>query len=95
MSAPKGNKNGLGNSGGRRPTQKEETWHLAKWQEDSLVEELERKILSKKYAIRDMWLLMALKGNDKIIRQAADKVLATLIGGTGENGEIIVKWDKS
>jgi hypothetical protein len=79
MSNPKGNPGNKGNRNATgRPSIKETEWHLAKWEEDSLVEELEQKILSKKYAIRDMWLLMALKGNDKIIRQAADKVLADL-----------------
>jgi len=87
---PSGRKEGNpGNKGGGRPSVKETEWHLNKWQEDTLVEELEQKILSKKYSIRDMWLLMALKGNDKIIRQAADKVLANLIDLRGKDGEAL------
>ena len=89
MGNPRGNP---GNKGNRhatgRPSNKETQWHLAKWQEDSFIEMLEAKIESKVYSIRDMWLLMALKGNDKIIRQAADKVLANLVDITTDNKPI-------
>lgn len=96
MCALIGNKNAVGNRGGRRPSPKEEIWHLEKWQRDTAIDELEKKIASKVYAIRDVWLLKALKGDGVILKQAADKILADLHKHTGEgtNGEILVKWLK-
>ena len=78
LEAPKGNKYAVGNPGGGRPTAKETFWHRDRWEMDSKLKELEEKIASKKYAIRDMWLYQALIGNDKILQQAANKVLADL-----------------
>lgn len=86
MGAPKGNQHAKGNPGGGRPSLKETLWHLEKWEKDSLVDELEAKVASKKYSIRDIWLLRALKGSEPILKQAADKVLADLHDLRGKDG---------
>lgn len=80
--APKGNKNALGNSGGRPPTKKEQIWHKEKWEEDTKVRELESKIASGEYSVKDVYLLKALKADTVILKNMADKVLATLIDHT-------------
>lgn len=85
MAAPKGNKNAIGNRGGGSHTVKETIWHKEKWELDTFVCELEDKVESGTYAIRDIWLLKALQGNDKILRQAADKVLANLLDVTSSD----------
>jgi len=82
--APKGNTFAKGNSGGGRPSVKETVWHRDKWEVDEQVRKLEEKIATGVYAIRDVWLLKALKGNDAILKQAADKVLADLVDMTGD-----------
>lgn len=82
MSAPKGNKNAVGNSGGRPPTVKEQIWHKEKWEENTKVRELESKIASGEYSVKDVYLLKALKADTVILKNMADKVLATLIDHT-------------
>lgn len=88
MAAPKGNKNALGNSGGRAPTAKEHEWHRTIWEQDSLVRELEAKIATGKYSVRDVYLLRALKADVSILKNLADKVLATLIDHTTNGKDI-------
>ena len=91
--APKGNQYAKGNKGGRRPSPKEEIWHLDKWKHDTLIEKLEAKIRKKKYSIRDVWLLKALKGNEPILKQAANKVLADLHDVRGQDGgDFVIRW---
>jgi len=80
--APRGNKNALGNSGGRPPTIKEQIWHKEKWEENTKVRELESKIASGVYSVKDVYLLKALKADTVILKNMADKVLATLIDHT-------------
>jgi len=82
--APEGNQYAKGNKGGGRPSLKETLWHKEKWENDEEVRKLESKVASGKYSIRDVWLLKALKGNDAILKQAADKVLADLIDFQGD-----------
>lgn len=82
VGAPKGNKNALGGKGGRPPTKKEQIWHKEKWEEDSRVRELESKIASGVYSVKDVYLLKALKADTVILKNMADKVLATLIDHT-------------
>ena len=79
VGAPKGNKNAVGNRGGRPPTVKEQIWHKEKWEQDTKVRELEAKIASGEYSVRDVYLLKALKADVVILKNIADKVLATLI----------------
>ena len=82
-----GNQNAIGNKGGPgRPSLKETIWHKEKWEEDSKVRELEAKIASGVYSVRDVYLLKALKADTVILKNLADKVLATLIDHT-TNGE--------
>jgi len=71
-----GNKGNVNSTG--RPSVKETEWHKKKWEKDQKVRKIESKIASGVYAIRDVWLLKALKGNDAILKQAADKILADL-----------------
>lgn len=82
MPAPKGNTFAAGNAGGGRPSKKESIWHKEKWEEDSKVRELEAKIATGVYSVRDVYLLNALKSNVPILRNMADKVLATLVDHT-------------
>lgn len=87
MAAPKGNKNAIGNKGGRGVTKKEQEWHVQLWEGMKLadgrlepwdVSALEEKIASKKYAGRDIYALRVLKGDPVILKNLADKVLADL-----------------
>jgi len=87
MPFKKGHRLSVGNKGGRRPTEKEEFWHLEKWKIDTFVNKLKEKIASGCYSIRDRWLLMALEGNVVITKQAADKILADLHDVRGKDGE--------
>jgi len=82
MAAPVGNKNAVGNSGGRPPTVKEQIWHKEKWEENTKVRELESKVASGEYSVKDVYLLKALKADTVILKNMADKVLATLIDHT-------------
>lgn len=78
MGAPKGNKNAVGNSGGGSHSVKEYQWHKEKWENDSKVRELEAKIATGIYSVRDVYLLKALKADPMILKNLADKVLANL-----------------
>lgn len=93
MGAAKGNKNAVGNKGGRSLTKKEQEWHVTLWEgmklEDGRLEPwdvsaLEQKIASKKYVGRDIYALRVLKGDPLILRNLADKVLADLHDHQGE-----------
>lgn len=87
MPAPRGNKNGLGNRGGRRPSAKEEEAHLEAWRQDQLIEKLKAKIDSGKYSGFDMFLYMALVDkNTKIMVNWSNKVLADLHDLRGKDG---------
>ncbi len=87
MAAPKGNKNAVGNKGGGSYTVKEHAWHIGLWEgfkngngENQMwdIEELEKKITSKKYVGRDMYALRVLKGDPAMLKNLADKILADL-----------------
>jgi len=88
MSAPKGNKNAIGNKGGRRPAEKEMQWHKEIWVNETPVRDLEKKISSGKYSVRDVYLLKALKADTAILRNLADKVLATLVDHTTDGEKL-------
>jgi hypothetical protein len=77
----------LGNKGGGRPTEKEGFWHRDKWNIDTTVEELEAKIRTGTYAVRDVYLLRALKADRVILKNLADKVLANLHDFRGADGK--------
>jgi hypothetical protein len=82
MDRRKFNKGTKGNKGGARLSEKEKVWHKEKWEEDSRVRELESKIASGVYSVKDVYLLKALKADTVILKNMADKVLATLIDHT-------------
>jgi hypothetical protein len=82
MPAPKGNNFAAGNAGGGRPSKKESIWHKEIWENKTKVRELEAIIATGEYSVRDVYLLRALKADSVILRNLADKVLATLIDHT-------------
>lgn len=88
MGAPKGNKNAVGNRGGGCYTVKEHEWQKTVWQVDTAVRELEAKIASGVYSVRDVYLLRALKADPSILKNLADKVLATLLDHTTNGKEL-------
>ena len=90
--APKGNQFAKGNSGGGRPSVKETVWHKEKWEVDSKVRELEAKIATGVYSVRDVYLLKALKADPVILKNLADKVLANLVDVTsgGESVSCVI-----
>lgn len=88
MAAPKGNKFAVGNKGGRPITKKEYEWHKEVWENDSKVRELEAKVASGTYSVRDVYLLRALKADVSILKNMADKVLATLVDHTSNGKEL-------
>jgi hypothetical protein len=67
-----------GNKGGRRPTEKEEQEHLAAWFRFEDIEKLKKCIQSKKYSPWDMYRYLALSGDNRILQNWANKVLADL-----------------
>ncbi len=77
--APKGNKNAIGNKGGGSHTVKDQIWHKEIWNEDTHVRELEAKIATGVYSVREVYLLKALKADTVILKNLADKVLASLM----------------
>lgn len=95
MGAPKGNSFAKGNSGGRRPTEKEEKEHARQWWAEHDVEELERKVASKKYSPWDAYRLRALKADQTILKNWADKVLATLVDHTTNGKDISLEAGNS
>lgn len=84
------NKGTAGNKGGRRPTEKEEIWHSEKWEIDSDVPELQAKLKTGKYSVRDVFLAKALQGNERILGIFANKLLADLVDVRGKGGGAIV-----
>lgn len=87
MAAPKGNRNALGNKGGGAHTVKEVEWHQHRWEYDNEVQKLEAKIKTGVYAVRDVYLLRALKGDKDILKNLANKVLANLHDIRGVDGK--------
>lgn len=79
MSAPKNNKNALGNRGGGRKSAfeevKEAEWLRAAWNGDFNVDSLKKKVESGMYGVRDIFLLNALNGQPAALRVMADKIL--------------------
>ena len=82
MDKRKFNKGTKGNKGGARLSEKDKVWHKEKWEENTQVRELESKIASGVYSVKDVYLLKALKADTVILKNMADKVLATLIDHT-------------
>ena len=78
---------GVPNKGNLGNTLKNRIWHKEKWEEDIEVSELEEKIRSGVYAPRDVYLLKVLKADRVILKNMADKVLATLHDIRGVDGE--------
>jgi hypothetical protein len=88
MAAPKGNKNGLGNKGGGRISIKDEIWHKNVWELETNVRELESKIATGVYSVRQVYQLKALKADTVILKNIADKVLANLVDVTSKGEKI-------
>lgn len=87
MGAPKGNKNAEGKDSGRKSAYQEKqdaTWHAEKWELDQYRKELERKIASGVYSVRDMFLYKALDGNERILTIFANKLLPDLVKHSGD-----------
>ena len=84
MGAAKGGQNAKGHKGkGGRPSayveRTEAEWLKDAWAVEKAILALEDKIASGVYSVRDRFLLMALKGNDKMIKLMGDKILPDLI----------------
>lgn len=79
MSAPKNNKNALGNRGGGRKSafeeMKEAKWLKTVWNRDFDVGSLQKKVESGTYSVRDIFLLNALSGQPAALKVMADKIL--------------------
>lgn len=77
--AHEGNKYALGNPGGGRPSAYQESesarWALMLWRQEQEKQRLEDKIASGFYSGRDMFALMVLRGNEKMQKVLADKLL--------------------
>lgn len=73
-----GKKNALGNKGGGSHTVKEQEQHLNKWNNPTIVRELEAKIASGTYSISDVYYLKCLKADTDLLKNLANKVLADL-----------------
>ena len=79
MSNPKGNP---GNKGGGRKScydeYKSAEWAHDVWNNDQVLEILEKKIASGKFSLKDRYLLKAMKGSEKILTDLSGKMLADL-----------------
>lgn len=62
-----------------RPSEAQERmnaiWHVDAWEKDTVLKQLEEKIDSGTYSVRDRFLFMCLKGNDRLIKTLADKLI--------------------
>lgn len=87
MDKRKFNKGIKGNRGGGSHTVKEQRWHLAIWESDSQVRDLEKKIASGVYSVREVYLLRALRGDKIVLNNLANKVLANLHDIRGVDGK--------
>lgn len=76
-----------GNKGGGRDSLKDALWHKEKWETDTKLVDLEKKIADGSFSIRDRALFEALKGNKEIIKKFMDKCLADLHDVRGKDGE--------
>lgn len=91
MGAPKGNKNAVGNSGGGRESAYKELaeakWHVQKWEEETDLAELAKKIASGVYSVREKFLYEALRAGGKERLKMADKILPdrAVEDGTGKS----------
>ena len=95
MGAPKGNNYGIGNRGGGRkpaPVERERIeWSKKLWDVDQEIKRLEAKILTGVYSASDRYALMVLKGNEKLLKGLADKLVPDKIDVTSD-GEKLVGW---
>ena len=95
MAAPKGNKNAVGHDAtgsGRKSAYAERQdaeWMEFVWKQNQDVQELERKVGTKKYAGRDAAALRLLKGDKFIIGKFMDKMLPDLHDHRGKDGETL------
>ena len=87
MDGRRNNKGTKGNKGGRPPTKRDYVWHQGKWEVDSNVEQLQAKLKTGKYSVRDVFLAKALQGNERILGIFADKLLAALVDLRGKDGQ--------
>lgn len=82
MSAPRNNKNSLGNRGGGRKSAYEEArdaeWLKQVWNQDTDVLALQKKIETGRHSLRDQFLAMALAGDVRALKIVADKILPDL-----------------
>lgn len=86
--APKGNDYAKGNKGGGRKSAYEEAtsaiWHAERWELDNFREELRKKVESGVHSVRDVFLLKALDGNERILGIFANKLLPDLVDHTSK-----------
>ena len=80
------NRGKKGNKGGGSHSVKDSIWHKNKWEKDTEVRQLEEKIATGVYSIRDMYCLRALKADTVVLKNIADKVLANLVDIRGKDG---------
>jgi len=88
--APKGNKNAIGNKGGGRPSAYEEmanalNAHQIFFDEQSQ-EELEAKIASGRFSIKDRFLLNAMEGDSGTVLKAYQKAVPDMVELSGKDG---------
>jgi hypothetical protein len=67
--------------------------HLLAWSGDEDVDALEGKVMGKRYSPWDMYRLLALKGNPRVLSNWANKILADLhdVDFRGEIDETLSK----
>lgn len=91
MPFEKGHKKSIGNKGGRRPSAYEEhknaDFTVDLWENDSKeVQELVKKIKSGKFAAKDRFALLALQGNERILKAIYDKLTPDAINPAATEG---------
>lgn len=85
MPAPKGNSNAKGHDGSKagRLSLRDEfadlQWHDYVWHTEQDIDVLEKKVMSRKYAGRDMAALRLLKGDKTIIAKFMDKLVPNVV----------------
>lgn len=88
MGAPKGSKNALGNKGGGRKSAYQERADArdadSMFYNEMNQEELERKIASGKFSIKDRLVLTAMEGDSIILSKVLQKVLPDKLKHQGD-----------
>lgn len=98
MGAPKGNKNAVGNEGGGRKSAYQELADASEahkiFFEEHDQEEIETKIKSGKFSIKDRFILTAMEGDSSVINKAYHKAVPDSVDLTSGGKPLLIASDE-